>query len=473
MSNQSTSPLLPTDVDSLARLAVDLQRSNTDLRHSNETLTERLEEAERQIAWFRKQIFGRKSEKRQVDPNPHQLHLGESLGQAPETPAPAETVAAYVRRKQCNHDRAADDTGLRFDDSVPVETIELPVPELTGPAAADYEVIGEKVTYRLAQHPASYVVLKYVRKVVKHKDTAAISSLPAPAAVFEKSYADVSLIATVLLEKFLYHQPLYRQHQRLTRAGIKLSRMTLTNVVHRAAQLLIPIVDAQLRSVLQSHVLAMDETPIKAGRAGHGRMRQAYYWPIFGDRDEIVFTFSTSRGAQHVKDQLGAFAGTLLSDGYSAYGQFAKATPGVTFAQCWVHARRHFVNAETSDPVAVAAALDLIGALYEAEGAGAELIGAEKLEHRIAHCKPAVDAFFAWCHTQVQRWDLTPKHPLSGALQYALKRQHELKVFLSDPAVPLDTNHLERALRVIPMGRRNWLCVSRRRNHAAEVMQAA
>jgi transposase len=45
---------------------------------------------------------------------------------------------------------------------------------------------------------------------------------------------------------------------------------------------------------------------------------------------------------------------------------------------------------------------------------------------------------------------------LSKALTYAMKRQDELKVVLSDPDVPLDTNHLERALRIIPMGRKSW-----------------
>ena len=35
-------------------------------------------------------------------------------------------------------------------------------------------------------------------------------------------------------------------------------------------------------------------------------------------------------------------------------------------------------------------------------------------------------------------------------------RRLGLEVFLSDPDVPIDTNHLERALRAIPMGRKNW-----------------
>ena len=68
-----------------------------------------------------------------------------------------------------------------------------------------------------------------------------------------------------------------------------------------------------------------------------------------------------------------------------------------------------------------------------------------------------VDAFFAWCDTQCQRLDLTPKSRLSTALTYAMNREAALRVYLDDPAVPIDTNHLERALRVIPMGRKSWL----------------
>ncbi|WP_087462560.1 IS66 family transposase [Oleiphilus messinensis] len=59
-----------------------------------------------------------------------------------------------------------------------------------------------------------------------------------------------------------------RQHQRLTRSGVTLSRTTLTNLSKRAIELLRPIAVAQLEHVLQSKVLAMDETPIKAGRQG-------------------------------------------------------------------------------------------------------------------------------------------------------------------------------------------------------------
>ena len=43
----------------------------------------------------------------------------------------------------------------------------------------------------------------------------------------------------------------------------------------------------------------------------------------------------------------------------------------------------------------------------------------------------------------------------SPSLEYARERRVSLQVFLANPDVPVDTNHLERTLRPIPMGRRH------------------
>ena len=80
-------------------------------------------------------------------------------------------------------------------------------------------MIGEKITYRLAQKSASFVVLKYISKSVKHKSTQKIVSHRAPNTVFDKSLADVSFLVGMLIEKCVYHMPLYRQHQRLENNG--------------------------------------------------------------------------------------------------------------------------------------------------------------------------------------------------------------------------------------------------------------
>ena len=139
---------------------------------------------------------------------------------------------------------------------------------------------------------------------------AALSCPPAPAGVLEGGRADVSFLAGLIVDKFLYHLPLYRQHQRLLAAGIEVSRQWLTQQVLAVALLLAPIVATQHAGIRACRVKAMDETPIKAGRQGPGKLHQGYFWPIWGDTDdggggEIVFLYRPSRAAIHVREGLG------------------------------------------------------------------------------------------------------------------------------------------------------------------------
>jgi hypothetical protein len=253
---------------------------------------------------------------------------------------------------------------------------------------------------------------------------------------------------------------LYRQHRRLEDAGIHLSRSTLLYWNQRTIGLLEPIYEAQLAHLLEGSVLACDETPSKAGpHKAKGKMKQAWFWPLYGEDDEICFTFSPTRARQHLETILEGFTGTLLSDGYAAYARYAESNQKVTHAQCWSHTRRQFLKAEKIEPEATRQALAFIQKLYrvEEEIRNRGLDGQKKQDHRTEHARPVVEAFFAWCEQQIRREDLLPRNPLARALNYARERQAALKVYLTDPNVPIDTNHLERALRPIPMGRKNWL----------------
>ena len=437
------------------------KQSVTIPRDEYDTLQAQIKSLQTQLDWFKRQLFGEKSEKRQLlDPAIQAdwlRRLGESL---PESDTPASEKISYTRRKPKQRDEhCVSEQGLRFEASVPVEVIELPVPELSGPDAEDYERIDTKITRRLAQRPGSYVVLEYRRPVLKHRPSQRLKTISAPTAIFEGTMADVSLLAGLLIDKFAYHLPLYRQHQRLRDSGITLSRTTLTHYVQRAIEVLRPVYDAQLRHVLQSRVLAMDETPHKAGRKGKGKLNTVWYWPIYGEDDEVCFTYSASRGRQHIDELLKAFKGTLLSDGYGAYKQFVANRPELSHAQCWAHTRRAFDRAEKSEPQAVSEALAIIGELYRHEEAirQGKLEGQAKQDYRARHSLPVVEGFFGWLHAQRNRQDLLNSDPFAKALSYAAEREVSLKIFLADPDVPIDTNHLERALRVIPMGRRNWL----------------
>ena len=103
-----------------------------------------------------------------------------------------------------------------------------------------------------------------------------------------------------------------------------MSRSSLTNWAGRAVDLLGPVAAAQAAHILEGSVVAMDETSIKAGRAAPGRMRGAYFWPVFGEDGEIAFHYAPSRAHRHVDEFLGNYRGTLLSDGYAAYEAYAK-----------------------------------------------------------------------------------------------------------------------------------------------------
>jgi transposase len=413
-----------------------------------------------QLDWFRRQLFGQKSERFAPEPDPAQMHLGEVLP-IPDRPLEkVKTIPAHTRRVAQEDGAETGDELKFFDESkVPVESIVLMHEEAKELKSGEFELIGEKVTYRLAQRPGSYVILKYHRPVMKRKDDGSILTAPAPEGFLEGSRADVSFAAGLLMDKFAWHLPLYRQHQRLAAAGITVSRPWLTQLAQRSISLLEPIYQAQFASIRTSRVKTMDETPIKAGRSGHGKMQTGYFWPVYGEEDEVCFPFHPSRSADFVASALGLKApigSVLLTDGYSAYQRYAEKV-GITHAQCWSHSRRGFFEALDAEPTGAACALEQIKALYAVEERirENELAGEAKHIHRLMYSKPVVEYFFAWVDQELARQGFTPSNPYIQALNYVRERRAGLEVFLTDPDVPIDTNHIERALRVIPMGRKS------------------
>ena len=175
---------------------------------------------------------------------------------------------------------------------------------------------------------------------------------------------------------------------------------------------------------------------------------------------EIVFHYAPSREHRHVEAFLGDFSGTLLSDGYQGYEAYAKARgEAVVHAGCWSHARREFVKIRDLDPVRCDEALDLICGLYAEEEKirGKKLAGREKLLWRREHSRPLVEAFWRWCDAMADDMTRPPQDPLLKAIAYARNHRSGLEVCLQDPDVPIDTDLLERCVRPVALGRRNWL----------------
>jgi transposase len=129
-------------------------------------------------------------------------------------------------------------------------------------------------------------------------------------------------------------------------------------------------------------------------------MQTGYFWPIYGEHDEVCFPFHASRSPDFVCQALGlkpAANAVLVTDGYAAYEQYAEKT-GINHARCWSHGRRGFFEALTSEPTGAAEALEQIKTFYaiEAEIRDRKLVGDAKQLHRLTYSKPLVELFFEW-----------------------------------------------------------------------------
>ena len=146
-----------------------LQQENAQLTAAVSDLTERLAQLQRQVDWFTRQLFGSTSERRLEFDEAEQASLFAALGieAPPKEDVPTQEVR-YRRREKCR-DGAVNESGLRFDGTVPVEVVHVADPAIESIPESEREVVGEKVTHRLAQEPGSYKVLKYVRPVVKRR----------------------------------------------------------------------------------------------------------------------------------------------------------------------------------------------------------------------------------------------------------------------------------------------------------------
>lgn len=164
----------------------------------------------------------------------------------------------------------------------------------------------------------------------------------------------------------------------------------------------------------------MDETPIKAGRSGHGKMQTGYFWTVYGEQHEVCFPFRPSRSHDFVAHALrlkAASGAVLLTDGYAAHQRFA-AKIGITHAQCWPHSRRGFFEALEAEPDGAASALEQTKAMYAVETQIREkkITGEAKPIHRLMYSKPLVEHCFAGTDQQITRQSFTLSNPYIQAL---------------------------------------------------------
>jgi transposase len=415
-----------------------------------ESYEREIEALKSRIKWFERQVFGVKSERLL----PQDSRQGTFFDVPTTEPASTVTVKAFERRARKSETVVDEGERVRFSEEVPVDEVVLLPKEVEGLSDDAYEVISEKVTERLAYTPVQYRVKRTIRKTVKLKEE--LFTALAPEAVIERSFADVTLLAGLITDKFQYHIPLYRQHQRMQRAGVNISRGHLTKLTQRALELLEPVYQAVLSAIISRDSVRMDETPVKAGRKEKGVMKTAWFWPVLAE-EQVAFVYSSTRSHKVVSEVLGKHCKKLLSDGYSAYGAYKESRPDLVHAQCWAHVRRKFFEAREHSPPECEKVLHLIGILFEIEQKAKPCELEEIAALRRERSFPVVEEFFSYLEILWFDHMLDSTSLLGKAVQYARNAESELRQFLAHPDIALSNNEIERAIRPVALGRKNWL----------------
>lgn len=326
--------------------------------------------------------------------------------------------------------------------------------------------LGEEVSEEY-EYVRAHIVRREHRRARRRCGCGAFHNGPAPARVVEGGLYGPGLHAHVVVRKCADSMPLDRLARALKRGGVPASKSTLCNLFHRAASLLEPIWARLVERIAALEHVHADETPIKV--LDKKTCRRGWMWDFIGTDEAghtlVGYVYSPDRSGQTPQRVLGASTGTLQVDGYTGYNTVTTPEGRVRSGCCTpsgikTHARRKFFDARPTSPELADEAIALIRAIYEVEHAAVErgIVGnAAHLALRRTAGKKAVDAFYVWAGVEAER--ARPKSPMGKALRYALGQRVALEQFLDDTKIALDNNLAERHLRVIALGRNNYLFV--------------
>jgi transposase len=447
---------LPDDIDALRALAMNaIAERDAALAERNRLIA--MNEKLRQL--LRKaQGFEAKSE-RLAKLHPDQLNL--ALEDIEQTIAKAEAIeekrqAAEAPRKRRINRGALPAHLPRIHETVAPASTNCPC------CQQPMHVIGEETSERLDLIPAQYRVIVTHRPRLACRACERIVEAPAPEHLIKSGLPTEAMVASVLVAKYAWHLPLYRQAKMLAAQGLDLDRSTLAFWVGYASAELTPLYERLKANLLTSAKLAVDETPVPVLDPGRGKTKTGYFWAIarddrpWGGRDPpaVVYTYAPGRGGEYLEKLLANYRGIVQCDGYAPY----KKLPAdrITVAFCWSHLRREFFKiAERGDAPIASEAVARIAQIYaiekEVRGASAGARRAAR-QARSRHLLAALKIFF---EHQLAR--LAGGSDTAKVIRYGLRHWAGLTHFLDDGRIELDTNIVERSMRPQALTRKNAL----------------
>jgi transposase len=456
---------LADEVGALQALASQLLSERDAAIAENRRLSEQNDQLWHLLKQLQRAQFGRRSER--FDPDQMQLALEDVETSLAQQDAEADKKSAADRpadqRRQRRINRGALPAHL-----VRVHITLAPESTLCPCCRGPMHLIGEDTAERLDVIPAQYrVIVTHRPKYGCRACEGAVVQAAAPERLIKSGIPTEALVAAVIVEKYAWHKPLYRQAQIMALQGLPLDRSTLAGWVGVAAAELKPVYLRMKELLLGSAKIVVDETRAPVLDPGRGRTKTGYFWAVARDDrpwggmapPAVVYTYMPGRGGEHATALLADYCGIIQCDGYAAYKQLtdpAGTDSWVTLAFCWSHWRRKFVEIDRAGPAPIAhEALERIAALYAIEGRIRGRSAEERRAVRQAETKPLVEKLKAWLETQLGA--VSGKSVIAEAIRYGFNHWDGLVQFLEDGRIEMDTNSVERAIRPIALNRKNSL----------------
>jgi transposase len=404
-----------------------------------------------EVKRLERELLGPKTEKLKVPPADRDLGDDEPTD---EERARRREEIARKRRERALAKKASMET----------EEVEHPVPDEAKRCPKCHGTRFSHLGYEMSPI-YEYVPGRFVRRLHKRQKVACscrehiVVAPPPPKLVVGGCYG-FGFAAFLVVEKCGDSIPIYRIEKRFERLGIPMSRATMNDVLHAAAELAQPLVTRLEKRIANLDLVLADETSMRL----QDRKKRGFMW-VFHGYDEsshgqlVLYVFATDRSGQTPARILGGTEGTLVVDGYTGYNHVTDPE-GRQRGGCWCHLRRKLFEARTEPGDLADLAIVQLRGLFRVEHDATEqgIVGTPKhLTMRHKHSKPIVDDFFAWAERT--RHDQLPKGPLAEALGYAVRQRARLELFLTDARIPIHNNASERRLRVIALGRKNYLFV--------------
>lgn len=342
----------------------------------------------------------------------------------------------------------------------------------------NYKSMPDEICWQLRFEPAKWIAEKHIIKVYVGTDGLHQDEFlrgDHPGTLFRGSIATPSLEAAIINAKYVNSNPLDRVSRDFKANGLNLSKQTMSNwTVWSSERFFQPVYDLMKKCQLKAHVNQCDETPLEVIHDGRPAGSKSYMWVhLTGELSDVppivVYEYQKTRHSDHPKKYYKNFNGILMTDGLEQYHKLAREQEGITNANCFAHARRHFANAIKAmgkgnagavKSSAAYKALVRIAAIYDLENTLKDLSPQERLKERQASIRPLVEEYFAWVKDTFRQGQILPKSETAKGLAYSINQEEYLKVFLTDGEVPIDDSASERALRNFTIGRKNWMTIN-------------